>query len=133
MKDIDLFSRRKKVPKPCNIDAITEILSYQKEQLVELTIYRQHFNYVSIEPSTNMERFGDALFSLNNFEVFSFQISMAWKQEDTSYLDMLYNSWLKHGRKKLKSFQMGKFEYRFSMTDDLARKLDEMGLIITTW
>ena len=133
VKDIDLFSRREEVPKPCNIDAITEILSYQKEQLVELSVYRQHFNYVSIEPSTDMERFGDALFSLNNFEIFSFQISVVWKQEDTSYLDTLYNSWLKHGRKKLKSFQMGKFEYRFSMTDELARKLDEMGLVITTW
>ena len=132
VKDIDLFSRREEVSKPCNIDAITEILSYQKEQLVELTIYRQYFYYVSIEPSTDMERFGDALFSLNNFEVFSFQISVVWKQEDTSYLDTLYNSWLKHGRKKLKSFQMGMFEYRFSMTDELARKLDEMGLVITT-
>ena len=128
----DIFSRREEVPKPCNIDAITEILSYQKEQLVALTIYRQYFYYVSIEPSTDMERFGDALFSLNNFEVFSFQISMVWKQEDTSYLDTLYNSWLKHGRKKLKSFQMGMFEYQFSMTDELARKLDEMGLVITT-
>ena len=127
----DRFSRCKEVPKPCNIDAITEILSYQKEQLVELTIYREYFNYVSIEPSTDMEQFGDALFSLNNFEVFSFQISIEWKQEDTSYLDTLYNSWLKHGRKKLKSFQMGKFEYQFSMTDELARKLDEMGLVIT--
>ena len=76
-----------------------------------------------------MERFGDAHFSLNNFEVFLFQISMVWKQEDTSYLDTLYNSWLKHGRKKLKSFQMGMFEYRFSMTDELAK---EMGLVITT-
>ena len=128
----DIFNRREEVPKPCNIDAITEILSYQKEQLVELTIYRQYFEYVSIEPSTDMERFGDALFSLNNFKVFSFQISVVWKQDDTSYLDTLYNSWLKHGRKKLKSFQMGKFEYRFSMTDELARKLDEMGLVITT-
>ena len=128
----DIFSRREEVSKPCNIDAITEILSYQKEQLVELTIYRQYFEYVSIEPSTDMERFGDALFSLNNFEVFSFQISVVWKQEDTSYLDTLYNSWRKHGRKKLKSFKMGKFEYRFSMTDELARKLDEMGLVITT-
>ena len=128
----DIFSRREEVPKPCNIDAITEILSFQKEQLVELTIYRQYFEYVSIEPSTDMERFGDALFSLNNFEVFSFQISIEWNQEDTSYLDTLYNSWLKHGRKKLKSFQMGKFVYQFSVTDELARKLDEMGLIIAT-
>ena len=128
----DIFSiRREEVPKPCNIDAITEILSYQKEQLVELTIYRQYFYYVSIEPSTDMERFGDALFSLNNFEIFSFQISIEWKQEDTSYLDTLYNSWLKHGHKKLKSFQMGKFVYQFSMTDELTRKLDEMGLVIT--
>ena len=128
----DIFSRPKEVPKPCNINAITEILSYQKEQLVELTIYEEYFKYISIEPSTDMERFGDALFSLNNFEVFSFQIPIEWKQEDTSYLYRLYNSWLKHGRKKLKSFQMGKFVYQFSMTDELARKLDEMGLVITT-
>ena len=69
----DIFSRRKEVPKSCNIDAITEILSYQKEQPVELTIYREYFNYVSIEPSTDEDQFGDALFSLNNFESFRFR------------------------------------------------------------
>ena len=50
---------------------------------------------------------------------------------DTSYIDRLYNSWLKHRWKKLKSFQMGgAFEYQFSFTDELATKLDKMGLVI---
>jgi hypothetical protein len=128
VKDVFTISR----PQHCNIDAITEILSYQKEQLIELTIYREYFNYVSIKPSTDMERFADVLFSLNNFEIFSLQIPIRWKQEDTRHIDRLYDCWLKHGRKKLKSFQMGKFEYQFSMTDELARKLDEMGLVINT-
>jgi hypothetical protein len=126
----NLFIRPTEVPKPCNIDAITEILSHQKEQLIELTIYKEHFNYVSIEPSTDMQRFGDALFSLNNFEMFSLHIPIIWKGEDTRHIDRLYDSWLKHGRKKLKSFQMGKFAYQFSMTDELASKIDEMGFII---
>ena len=50
-------------PKPCDINAITEILSCQKEQLIELTISRvYYFDYISIKPSADMERFGDALF-----------------------------------------------------------------------
>ena len=118
---------------PCNINAITEILSCQKEQLTELTISREYFNYVSIEPSADMERFGDALFSLRNFEIFSLHIAIIWKEEDASYIDRLYNSWLKHGRKKMKSFQMGEFEYQFSLTDELTKKLDKMGLVITSW
>ena len=105
---------------PFNINAITEILSCQKEQLTELTISREYFNYVSIEPSADMERFGDALFCLRNFEIFSLDIAIIWKKEDASYIDRLYNSWLKHGHKKMKSFQMGKFEYQFSLTDELA-------------
>ena len=118
---------------PCNINAITEILSCQKEQLTELTISRECFNYVSIEPSADMERFGDALFCLRNFEIFSLHIAIIWKKEDASYIDRLYDSWLKHGRKKMKSFQMGKFEYQFSLTDELATKLDKMGLVISSW
>ena len=78
-----------------------------------------------------MERFGDALFSLRNFEIFSLYIAITWGKEDTSHIDRLYNSWLKHGRKKLKSFQMGvAFECQFSLTDELATKLDKMGLVI---
>ena len=104
------IGRLEEVPKPCNINAITEILLCQTEQLVELTITREYFNYVSIEPSANMECFGDALFSLRNFETFSLCIAILWKKEDISHIDRLYNSWLKHGCKKMKSFQMGKFE-----------------------
>ena len=125
------YLRVEEVPKPCNIDAITEILLCQKEQLIELTISRGFFEYISIEPSTNMERFGDTLFSLRNFELFSLHIAIMWKKEDTRHIDRLYNSWLKHGCKRMKSFQMGKFEYQFSLTDELATKLDKMGLVIT--
>ena len=120
-------------PKPCNVNAITTILSLQKEQLTELIISREYFNYIFIESSADMERFGDALFSLRNIEVFSLNISIMWKKGDTSYIDSLYKSWLKHGCKKMKSFQMGKFEYRFVLTDELARKLDKIGLVIRTW
>ena len=77
-----------------------------------------------------MERFGDALFSLRNFEIFSLHITIIWKKEDASYIDRLYNSWLKHGRKKMKSWQMGKFVYQFPLTDELATKFDKMGLVI---
>ena len=118
---------------PCDINAITRILSLQKETLTELTISKEYFNYSSIEPSADMECFGDALFSLRNIEAFSLIISIIWKKEDTSYIDSLYKSWLKHGCKKMKSFQMGKFEYRFALTDELARKLDKIGLVILTW
>ena len=128
-----LIGRLEEVPKPCNINAITEILSCQTEQLIELTVSREYFNYVSIEPSADMERFGNALFSLRNFETFSLCIAILWKKEDISHIDRLYNSWLKHGCKKMKSFQMGKFEYQFSLSDELATKLDKMGLVITTW
>ena len=125
--------RVEEVPKPCNIDAITEILLYQKEQLIELTISSGYFNYISIEPSANMEHFGNALFSLRNFETFSLHIAIIWKKEDTRHIDRLYNSWLKHGCKKIKSFQMGKFEHQFPLTDELATKLDKIGLVITSW
>lgn len=77
-----------------------------------------------------MERFGDALFSLRNYEIFSLHIPVLWKTEDVIFIDGLYKSWLKHSCKKLKSFQMGKFKYGFVLTDELARKLDEMGLVI---
>ena len=127
------ISRQVQGPIPCNINAITKILSLQKETLTELTISKEYYNYSSIEPSADMERFGDALFSLRNIEAFSLNISIIWKKEDTSYIDSLYKSWLKHGCKKMKSFQMGKFEYRFALTDELARKLDKMGLVILTW
>ena len=116
--------------KPCNINAITSILSLQKEQLTELTISRRGFHYTSIDLSADMERFGGALFSLRNFEIFSLCIAIVWKKDDTGYIDRLYNSWLNHGCKKMKSFQMGKFEYQFSLTDELATKLDKMGLVI---
>ena len=118
-------------PKPCNINAITEILSCQKEHLIELKISRDYFEYASFEPSVNMERFGDALFSLRNFEIFSLCITIVWKKEDTSHIDTLYKRWLKHGCRKIKSFQMGRFEYRSSLTDEIATKLDKMGLVIT--
>ena len=120
-------------PKPCNINAITRILSLQKETLTELMISREYFNYTSIESSTDMECFGDALFSLRNIESFSLNIAIIWKKEDTSYIDSLYKSWLKHGCKKMKSFQMGNFEYQFALTDELARKIDKIGLVILTW
>jgi hypothetical protein len=72
-------------------------------------------------------------FSLSNFEMFSLHIPIVWKGEDTKHIDRLYDSWLKHGRKKLNSFQVGKLAYQFSMTDELASKIDEIGLVITTW
>ena len=114
---------------PCNIDGVTEVLLCLKETLTELTITRK-YNYHSIEPSANIERFGDALFSVRNFEMFSLHIGITWTKEDTSHIDGLYNSWLKHGRKKLKLFKMGVFECQFSLTDELASKLDKMGLVI---
>lgn len=113
--------------KSCNINAITEILLRQRDHLIEFMI--SGFMYVSFEPSADMERF---LFSLRNFEIFSFHIAIIWKKEDISYIDRLYNSWLEHGCKKMKSFQMGHFEYQVSLTDELATKLDKMGLVIST-
>ena len=83
--------------------------------------------------SAGMERFGDALFSLRNFEIFSLRIAIIWKKDDIRFIDRLYNHWLRHGCKKMESFQMGKFKYRFALTDELASKLDKMGLVITTW
>ena len=77
-----------------------------------------------------MERFGDALFSLRNFEIFSLHIAITWKKEDISHIDRLYDSWLKHGCKKSKSFQMGMFEKKFSLTDELTIKLEKMRLVI---
>lgn len=67
-----------------------------------------------------MECFGDVLFSLRNSETFSLHIPIIWLKEESSHIDRLYNSWLKHGHKKLKSFQMGKFNYQFSLTYELA-------------
>ena len=72
-------------------------------------------------------------FSLRNFKIFSLYIAITWRKEDTSHIDRLYNRWLKHGRKKLKSFQMGNFEYQFSLTDELAAKLDKMGLVVEVY
>ena len=110
-----------RTPKPCDINAITEILSCQKEQLIELTISRvYYFDYISIKQSANMERFGDVLFSLRNSETFSLHIPIIWLKEESSHIDRLYNSWLKHGHKRLKSSQMGKFNYQFSLTYELA-------------
>ena len=122
-------------PKPCSINAVTKVLSLQKETLTELTMSKEYYvyNYSSIKPSADMERFGDALFSLRNIEAFSLNISIIWKKEDTSYIDSLYKSWLKHGCKKLKLFEMGQFEYHFALTDMLTNKLDKMGLVILTW
>ena len=114
----------------CDINAITDILSYQKEYLTELSISKQFFDYDSIDSSADMERFGNTLFSLRNFETFSLCISITWRKEDTNYIDKLYNCWQKQGCKKMKAFHMGTFEYGFSLTDELARKMDEMGLVI---
>ena len=86
--------------------------------------------YVSIESSADIEHFGDALFSLRNYEIFSLCIPVIWTTDDAIYVDSLYNSWLKHGCRKLKSLQMGSFKYGFILTDELARKLDKMGLVI---
>ena len=79
-----------------------------------------------------MERFGDALFSLSNFETFSLNIPIIWMKEDTRHIDRLHNSWLKYGCRKMRSFQMGKYSRDFPLTDEVARKLDEMVLAITT-
>ena len=118
--------------KSCDINAITDILSHQKECLTELSISEKYHEYNSIDSTADMERFANALFSLRNFETFSLRISITWGKEDTSYIDKLYNCWQKHGCKKMKSFHMGTFEYGFSPTDELSRKMDEMGLVITT-
>ena len=119
-------------PKPCNISSITSILSLQVETLTELTISMKNYCYccVSVDSSAEVERFGDALFLLRNYEKFSLCIPVLWKIEDVVHIDSLYKTWQKHGCKKLKSFRMGKFEYGFVLTDELARKLDKMGLVI---
>ena len=119
-------------PKPCNISSITSILSLQVETLTELTIPMKNYCYccVSLESSAEVERFGDALFLLRNYEIFSLCIPVLWKIEDVTHIDSLYKTWQKHGCKKLKSFRMGKFEYGLILTDELARKLEKMGLAI---
>ena len=126
--------QKEEEPKPCNISDITSILSVQKETLTELNIMPTNYYtcFVSdfVESSADMERFGDVLFSLRNYEVFSLFIRVMWKAKDVVYIDSLFNSWLKHGCRKLRSFQMGKFEYGFVLTDELAMKLDKMGLVI---
>ncbi len=119
-------------PKPCSISSITSILSLQVETLTELIIPMKNYSFccVSVESSADVERFGDALFLLRNYEVFSLCIPVLWKIEDVVHIDSLYKTWQRHGCKKLKSFRMGKFEYGFVLTDELARKLDKMGLVI---
>ena len=114
---------------PCNINDIARVLSIQKEQLTELKISKQYIYFDSFESSTNMEHFGDALYSLRNCEAFSLEISIAWKEEDMKHIDSLYESWLRHGRKRLKKFQMGMCHGR-PLPEELSRKLDEMGLVI---
>lgn len=126
--------QKEEEPKPCSIGDIMNILSVQKETLTELdampTNYYTCFVSDFVGSSAEMEHFGDALFSLKNYEIFSLFIQVTWKAEDVIYIDSLYNSWLKHGCKKLKSFQMGDFEYGFILTDELARKMDKIGLVI---
>ena len=118
--------------KPCHIDKISSILSILRERLTDLTVRRKQYecDYYIIGSSKDMERFGDAVYSLSNYEVFSLDISMLWKMEDIKFIDALYNSWLKHGCRKLKSFQMGRFDYGLALPDELARKIDKMGLAI---
>ena len=55
---------------------------------------------------------------------------MIWKEEDLKYINSLYESWLRHGRKRLEYFQMGKFACGLAVPDNIARKSDEMGLVI---
>ena len=118
-------------PQPCSINDITSILSLQRETLIELTMPMDHYRcYVSFESLADIERFGDALFSLRNCEIFSLCIPVVWKTDDAICVDSLYNSWLKHGCRKLKSLQLGSFKNGFVLTDELARKLDKMGLVI---
>ena len=121
-------------PEPWNINDITNILSLRSETLTELTITwndnMYHSAAVSVESSDDIERFGDVLFSLRNCELFSLCIPVTWKANDVVHIDRLYNSWLRHGCRKLKLFQMGDFEYDFVLSDDLARKMDKMGLAI---
>ena len=122
---------------PWNINDITNILSLRADMLTEFSIlwnnkykhYRTN-GIVCIESSDDIEHFGDTLFSLQNCETLSLSIPVIWKAKDVVYIDSLYKSWLKHGCRKLKSFKMGDFEYGFVLTDELARKLHKMGLII---
>ena len=119
---------------PWNINDITNILSLQAETLTKFTITwnddMYHRAAVSIESSDDIEHFGDILFSLQNCEIFSLCIPVMWKANDVVHINSLYNCWSKHGCRKLKSFQMGDFEDDFVLSDDLARKLDKMGLAI---
>ena len=117
---------------PRNINDSSSILSIQKEQLTELKISKHYIYYDSFKSSTNMENFGDAIYSLRNCEAFSLEISIVWKEEDMKHIDSLYESWLKHGHKRLKHFQneMGILNHRRPLPDELAKKLDEMGLVI---
>ena len=123
-------------PEPWNINDITNILrlSLRSETLTEFTITWNNDMYhtaaISVKSSDDIERFGDVLFSLQNCELFSLCIPVTWKIEDVVHIDSLYKTWQKHGCKKLKSFRMGEFEYGLVLTDELARKLDKMGLTI---
>ena len=121
--------------KPCDINAITSILSVQKEHLTELTISTNYiFGYFSsFESSTDTECFGDTLYSLRNCESFSLCISIIWHKKDASYIDGLYKSWLNHGCRKLKTFEMGLLACGFDMTEELSEKVDKMGLLLSTW
>ena len=104
--------------------------SFPMQFLSDNTLFHR---YVSVESSADMECFGDALYSLRNYEIFSLCIPVIWKEKDISSIYCLYKAWQKHGCRKLKSFQMGKFEYGFVLTDKLATKLDEMELVIKSW
>jgi hypothetical protein len=119
-------------PKSWSINLVTSILLDQVETLTELTISLNDYDhsYIAAESLADVERFGDALFSLRNYEIFSLSIPVLWKAEDASYLDTLYNSWQKHGCRKLKLFEMGRYEYGFDLTDELDTRLYEMGLVL---
>ena len=112
-----------------NINDLADILSTQREQLTKLKISTLE---LSLESTTDMERFGDVVYSMRNCEdLRSLEISpIIWKEEDVKHIDSLYKSWLRHGRKRLKHFLMGRFDFGFSVPDELSRKLDEMGLTI---
>ena len=111
----------------CSIGDVAKILSLQHETLTDLMI---SLPSVSIGSSANVKSFGDAISSLSNYQDFSLSVSVFWKKEDSKYIELLYKNWLKHGRKKMKLFQMGNFAHDFDLTEEMCRMLDEMGLKI---
>ena len=121
VQSYDMYS----IPSLCNIGDVADILSLKLETLTELTI---SLPTVSIGSSADVERFGDTTFSLSNYEEFSLNVSVFWRKGESKYIKLLYSKWLKYGRKKMKSFQMG--VYDFDLTDEIHRMLDEMGLVI---